>query len=124
MPTTLSAGCSAGGGGCAGDKDSTVGKLEQYAKKYAGEDDAFGAMSDSAQSRVAGKFAVSPMPTSGEPGGRSTATLGGGQLARHAPDLVGDELRLVGLVCQLAQDDLLAVVDQDAVRRVLHQPAP
>ena len=45
---------------------------------------AFGAMSDTAQSRVAGKFAVSPMPTSGEPGGRSTATLGGGQLAINA----------------------------------------
>jgi ABC-type glycerol-3-phosphate transport system substrate-binding protein len=45
---------------------------------------AFGAMSDTAQSRVAGKYAVSPMPTSGEPGGRSTATLGGGQLAINA----------------------------------------
>lgn len=45
---------------------------------------AFGAMSDKSQSRVAGKYAVSPMPTSGEAGGRSTATLGGGQLAINA----------------------------------------
>jgi multiple sugar transport system substrate-binding protein len=45
---------------------------------------AFGAMSDSAQSRVAGRYAVSPMPSSGEEGGRSTATLGGGQLAINA----------------------------------------
>lgn len=45
---------------------------------------AFGSMSDSAQSRVAGKYAVSPMPSSGAPGGRSTATLGGGQLAINA----------------------------------------
>jgi len=45
---------------------------------------AFGAMSDKAQSRVAGKYAVSPMPSSGEPGGHSTATLGGGQLAINA----------------------------------------
>lgn len=45
---------------------------------------AFGAMSDKAQSRVAGKYAVSPMPSSGEAGGRSTATLGGGQLAINA----------------------------------------
>jgi len=45
---------------------------------------AFGAMSDTAQSRVAGKYAVSPMPTSGEKGGHSTATLGGGQLAINA----------------------------------------
>ena len=29
---------------------------------------------------------------------------------RHPPDLVRDELRLVALICQLAQDDLLAVV--------------
>ncbi len=45
---------------------------------------AFGAMSDPVQSRVAGKFAVSPMPSSGEAGGHSTATLGGGQLAINA----------------------------------------
>ena len=45
---------------------------------------AFGAMSDTAQSRVAGRYAVSPMPSSGERGGRSTATLGGGQLAINA----------------------------------------
>jgi len=45
---------------------------------------AFGAMSDTAQSRVAGKYAVSPMPSSGEAGGHSTATLGGGQLAINA----------------------------------------
>ena len=42
------------------------------------------AMSDTSQSRVAGKFAVSPMPSSGEPGGHSTATLGGAQLAINA----------------------------------------
>jgi multiple sugar transport system substrate-binding protein len=44
---------------------------------------AVGAMSDTS-SRVAGKFAVSPMPSSGEPGGHSTATLGGAQLAINA----------------------------------------
>jgi len=40
---------------------------------------AYEAMSDTAQSRVAGKYAVSPMP--GAPGGGSTAALGGAQLA-------------------------------------------
>ena len=43
------------------------------------------AMSDTSQSKVAGKFAVSPMPPSGTaPGGHSTATLGGAQLAINA----------------------------------------
>ena len=43
------------------------------------------AMSDTAQSKVAGKFAVSPMPASGNaPGGHSTAALGGAQLAINA----------------------------------------
>ena len=43
------------------------------------------AMSDTAQSKVAGKFAVSPMPASGTaPAGHSTATLGGAQLAINA----------------------------------------
>jgi multiple sugar transport system substrate-binding protein len=42
------------------------------------------AMSDKSQSRVAGKFAVSPIPASGEPGGHSTAALGGAQLAINA----------------------------------------
>jgi multiple sugar transport system substrate-binding protein len=43
------------------------------------------AMSDSAQSKVAGKFAVSPMPASGTaPNGHSTAALGGAQLAINA----------------------------------------
>jgi multiple sugar transport system substrate-binding protein len=42
------------------------------------------AMSDKKLSSVAGKFAVSPMPASGEPGGHSTATLGGAQLAINA----------------------------------------
>jgi multiple sugar transport system substrate-binding protein len=41
-------------------------------------------MSDKTQSRVAGKFAVSPMPASGEPNGHSTAALGGSQLAINA----------------------------------------
>ncbi|HEX6626997.1 MAG TPA: ABC transporter substrate-binding protein [Gemmatimonadaceae bacterium] len=46
---------------------------------------AVAAMSDTAQSRVAGKFAVSPMPASGAvPNGHSTATLGGAQLAINA----------------------------------------
>jgi multiple sugar transport system substrate-binding protein len=46
---------------------------------------AVAAMSDTAQSKVAGKFAVSPMPASGAaPGGHSTATLGGAQLAINA----------------------------------------
>ncbi len=45
---------------------------------------AVGAMSDKTQSRVAGKFAVSPMPASGEPNGHSTAALGGSQLAINA----------------------------------------
>jgi multiple sugar transport system substrate-binding protein len=46
---------------------------------------AVGAMSDTAQSRVAGKFAVSPMPASGTaPNGHSTAALGGAQLAINA----------------------------------------
>ena len=43
------------------------------------------AMSDTAQSKVAGKFAVSPMPASGAaPSGHSTAALGGAQLAINA----------------------------------------
>ena len=43
------------------------------------------AMSDPAQSKVAGKFAVSPMPKSGSaPAGHSTAALGGAQLAINA----------------------------------------
>ena len=43
------------------------------------------AMSDSAQSKVAGKFAVSPMPKSATaPNGHSTAALGGAQLAINA----------------------------------------
>src|SRR5712672_989546 len=43
------------------------------------------AMSDTAQSKVAGKFTVSPMPASGQaPGGHSTAALGGAQLAINA----------------------------------------
>jgi multiple sugar transport system substrate-binding protein len=43
------------------------------------------AMGDSAQSKVAGKFAVSPMPKSGTaPGGHATAALGGAQLAINA----------------------------------------
>lgn len=43
------------------------------------------AMSDTAQSKVAGKFAVSPMPASGTaPAGHSTAALGGAQLAINA----------------------------------------
>ncbi|MFN2637277.1 MAG: ABC transporter substrate-binding protein [Gemmatimonadaceae bacterium] len=41
-------------------------------------------MSDTSQSRVAGKFAVSAMPGSGGPEGKSTATLGGSQLAINA----------------------------------------
>ncbi|MBA3405172.1 MAG: ABC transporter substrate-binding protein [Gemmatimonadaceae bacterium] len=40
---------------------------------------AFEQLSDTAESRVAGRYAVSPMP--GAQGGRSTATLGGAQLA-------------------------------------------
>jgi multiple sugar transport system substrate-binding protein len=43
------------------------------------------AMSDSAQSKVAGKFTVSPMPASATaPNGHSTASLGGAQLAINA----------------------------------------
>lgn len=43
------------------------------------------AMSDTAQSKVAGKFAVSPMPASATaPNGHSTAALGGAQLAINA----------------------------------------
>ena len=46
---------------------------------------AVGAMSDTAQSKVAGKFAVSPMPKSATaPNGHSTAALGGAQLAINA----------------------------------------
>lgn len=40
---------------------------------------AYSAMADTAQSRVAGKYAVSPMPAA--PGGHPTAALGGAQLA-------------------------------------------
>lgn len=39
---------------------------------------AYSAMADASQSRVAGKYAVSPMPAA--PGGRPTAALGGAQL--------------------------------------------
>ena len=43
------------------------------------------AMGDSAQSKVAGKFAVSPIPKSASaPGGHATAALGGAQLAINA----------------------------------------
>ncbi len=43
------------------------------------------AMSDTAQSKVAGKFAVSPMPAAATaPNGHSTAALGGAQLAINA----------------------------------------
>jgi multiple sugar transport system substrate-binding protein len=43
------------------------------------------AMSDKTQSKVAGKFAVSPIPAAaGAPGGHSTAALGGAQLAINA----------------------------------------
>src|SRR5204863_7293379 len=43
------------------------------------------AMSDTAQSKAAGKFAVSPMPASGTaPAVHSTAALGGAQLAINA----------------------------------------
>ena len=43
------------------------------------------AMSDTSQSKVAGKFTVSPMPASGTaPNGHSTAALGGAQLAINA----------------------------------------
>ena len=45
---------------------------------------AYEPMSDKAQSRVAGKYAVSPMPAAGSGVGHSTATLGGGQLAINA----------------------------------------
>jgi len=46
---------------------------------------AVGAMSDTTQSKVIGKFAVSPMPKSGTaPNGHSTAALGGAQLAINA----------------------------------------
>jgi multiple sugar transport system substrate-binding protein len=43
---------------------------------------AYALMQDSAQSRVAGRFAVATMPAA--PGGRPTATLGGAQLAINA----------------------------------------
>ena len=42
------------------------------------------AMSDPKQSRIAGKFAVSPMPGAGDGRGHSTAALGGSQLAINA----------------------------------------
>jgi ABC-type glycerol-3-phosphate transport system substrate-binding protein len=45
---------------------------------------AYAPMSDSAQSRVAGKYAVSPMPGAGGGIGHSTAALGGAQLAINA----------------------------------------
>src|SRR5688572_4281144 len=45
---------------------------------------AYEAMSDTVQSRVAGKYTVSPMPAAGGGVGHSTATLGGAQLAINA----------------------------------------
>ena len=45
---------------------------------------AYEPMSDKANSRVAGKYAVSPMPAAGGGVGHSTASLGGGQLAINA----------------------------------------
>lgn len=45
---------------------------------------AYEPMSDTAQSRVAGKYTVSPMPAAGGGVGHSTATLGGAQLAINA----------------------------------------
>src|SRR5688500_1503128 len=45
---------------------------------------AYEPMSDTVQSRVAGKYTVSPMPAAGGGVGHSTATLGGAQLAINA----------------------------------------
>ncbi|HEY3258408.1 MAG TPA: ABC transporter substrate-binding protein [Gemmatimonadaceae bacterium] len=45
---------------------------------------AYEPMSDKANSRVAGKYSVSPMPAAGGGIGHSTASLGGGQLAINA----------------------------------------
>ena len=51
-------------------------------------------LGDSAESRVAGRFAVAPMPAA--PGGHPTATLGGAQLAINAhSDVPDDAYRLI-----------------------------
>jgi multiple sugar transport system substrate-binding protein len=81
---------------------------------------AYEPMSDKTQSRVAGKYAVSPMP--GAPGGHSTATLGGAQLAINAYSKAPDAAyRLIAYLTEPEQ--MLArarAVGQYPTRRALY----
>jgi multiple sugar transport system substrate-binding protein len=94
---------------------------------------AYAAMADTAQSRVAGRYAVSPMPAA--PGGRPTAALGGAQLAINRwtehPEAA---FRLVAFITAPAQQleravaigefpTLRAVYDDPALRAALAIPA-
>lgn len=95
---------------------------------------AYGLMQDSTQSRVAGRFAIAPMPAA--PGGRSTAALGGAQLAinRNAehpeaawtvieyltrPEQMLERAEVVGQFPTRA-----AVYDQPALAEALSVPPP
>ena len=80
-------------------------------------------VNDPRQSRVAGRVAVAPMPAA--PGGRPTATLGGGQLAINAHSEHADEAwRLIAWLTAPAQmRDRLRVAGQYPTRPALHEDA-
>jgi multiple sugar transport system substrate-binding protein len=94
---------------------------------------AYTAMADTAQSRVAGKYAVSPMPAA--PGGRSTAALGGAQLAinrwtehpeaafRLVAFITAPEQQLERAVVIGEFPTLRAVYDEPSLRAALAIPA-
>ncbi|HEX2191220.1 MAG TPA: ABC transporter substrate-binding protein [Longimicrobiaceae bacterium] len=77
-------------------------------------------LGDTAESRVAGRFAVAPMPAA--PGGRPTAALGGAQLAVNAHSRHPDEAyRLIAFLT--APEQMLeraAVVGQYPARRSVY----
>ena len=94
---------------------------------------AYAAMADTAQSRVAGKYAVSPMPAA--PGGRPTAALGGAQLAinrwtehpeaafRLVAFITAPEQQLERAVAIGEFPTLRAVYDEPTLRAALAIPA-
>jgi multiple sugar transport system substrate-binding protein len=94
---------------------------------------AYSAMADSNQSRVAGKYAVSPMPAA--PGGRPTAALGGAQLGINRwTEHPAAALALVAFITAPEQQleravaigefpTLRAVYDEPALRAALAIPA-
>jgi multiple sugar transport system substrate-binding protein len=94
---------------------------------------AYAAMADTAQSRVAGRYAVSPMPAA--PGGHPTAALGGAQLAinrwtehpeaafRLVAFITAPEQQLERAVAIGEFPTLRAVYDEPALRAALAIPA-